>query len=90
MTDQAEVPNDPQQVDLSKAKKVFESRGLNGQEELVERIKFEAECLYTAMEAVPVPNPESARLMALAKTSVEEAVMWAVKSVSRNHTNTAK
>lgn len=68
-----------------KASKVFESRGIDGKESLVQRIKDEAASLYDAIDCISIPpgNTEAGRLVALAKTDLESAVMWAVKAISR-------
>jgi len=70
-----------------RAKKVFESRGLDGQEEHVARIKAAAEALWDELDNISVypGNSEGMRLISLAKTSLEQTVMWGVKSLSRNH-----
>lgn len=67
------------------AQKVFESRGLNGHEGLVEDIKIFAGYLFDKLDLIPVPpgNNEAGRLVALAKTELESTVMWAVKAISR-------
>lgn len=72
---------------MSRAKKVFESRGLNGQEEQVARLKSKAEELWDEIDNISVPpgNSEAGRLVSLAKTELESTVMWAVKALSRNN-----
>lgn len=69
----------------AKAGRVFESRGFSREHlpHLVQSIKDEASGLWDQINAVPVDSPESARLVSLAKTSLEESVMWAVKACSR-------
>lgn len=71
----------------TRAVKVFESRGLNGHEKLVDEIKAQAAVLFDKIDSIPVPpgNSEAGRLVALAKTELESTVMWAVKAVSRSH-----
>jgi hypothetical protein len=75
------------QRDLSRATKVFESRGLNGQEHLVDGVKRAASTLFWEIDSIPIPpgNTEAGRLVSLAKTALEESVMWATKAVSRSH-----
>ena len=68
-----------------RAVKVFESRGLNGNEALVQQIKDQAAVLWDCIDSVVIPpgNSEAGRLVSLAKTELEASVMWAVKSISR-------
>lgn len=67
-----------------KAKKVFESRGLHGQEQKIETIKEKAAELWDAFDAIEIPpGSEAGRLVALAKTELETSVMYGVKAVSR-------
>jgi len=51
------------------------------EKDLVESIKQKAELLYGLFNAV-APASGSTREIALAKTKLEEAVMWAVKGVT--------
>lgn len=69
----------------AKASKVFESRGLNGQEDRVQRIKDSAATLFEQIDSISIPpgNSEAGRLVSLAKTELESSVMWAVKAISR-------
>jgi hypothetical protein len=69
-----------------RAEKVFESRGLQGRDLLVDEIKQKAAVLYDRLEEIPIPpgNGEAGRLVSLAKTELESAVMWAVKAISRS------
>lgn len=69
------------------ADKVFESRGLNGQEEQMARIKAKAAELWDELNSISVPpdNREAGRLVSIAKTDLETSVMYAVKALSRNH-----
>jgi len=71
----------------TRATKVFESRGLNGQEEKVQDLKNKAAELWQLIDNISVPpgNSEAGRLVALAKTELESTVMWAVKAFSRNN-----
>lgn len=71
----------------TRATKVFESRGLNGQEQQVAALKSKAEELWDEIDSISVPpgNSEAGRLVALAKTELESTVMWAVKALSRNN-----
>ncbi len=63
----------------------FASMGLNGQEDRVEKIKEAAAVLWDAIDRVSIePGANGMRYIALAKTSLEESVMWAVKGVSRS------
>ena len=63
----------------------FATRGLNGQEEVVTRIKDRAAALWDEIDGIAIApgNSDAGRLVALAKTELECAVMWAVKAVSR-------
>ena len=64
--------------------KVFEQRGLGNQEERVEAIKFAATQLLSQIgEVLTDGNPDAGRCLSIAKTKLEESVMWAVKGVSR-------
>ena len=68
-----------------KAQRVFESRGLNGSLDKIDIIKILAEDLWDEFDSLSdKSSPEAARLVALAKTDLEGAVMWAVKAVSRS------
>lgn len=75
------------QAEVDRAANTFESRGLQGQDELVEEIKQDASVLLARFDRIPVPPGENAReagrLLSLAKTHLENAVMWAVKAISR-------
>lgn len=73
-----------EQVNMTKrAFDTFATMGLNGQEEKVERIKSIAGQLWDAIDDISVePNALGGRYVALAKTTLEESVMWAVKGVS--------
>lgn len=63
---------------------VFESRGLNGLEPNVEALKRAAAHFMWEIDQIPHHNPEELlRYKSLAKTSLEESVMWAVKACSR-------
>lgn len=69
------------------AERAFASLGLGGQESYVEDIKSKATALWIAIDRVGQNRPtteEAPRLKALAKTALEESVMWAVKAVSRS------
>lgn len=72
-------------INIESSKKVFESRGLNGFEKEVEAIKNEAAILHSLISHISIApgNSEAGRLVSLAKTELESAVMWAVKAVSR-------
>lgn len=71
----------------------FESKGLQGREELVQKIKEKAGELDDLLQQISAPvivqdsvevrNPECHRLTAMAKTQLELSVMCAVKAVSR-------
>jgi hypothetical protein len=78
-------------------REVFESRGLGGREALMEDIKTKAGELDELLRQVAadittgtsasteyaVRPRECQRLTALARTSLEQSVMWAVKAISR-------
>lgn len=74
------------EAEVQVAARTFESRGLNGQEELVAELKDDASSFLARINQIEVApdNREAARLVALAKTTLEESVMWAVKAISRN------
>jgi len=67
--------------------RVFESRGLNGQEQRVEHLKKAAAFLLAEINKISIPpgNSEAGRLVSIAKTELETCVMYAVKAYSRNH-----
>lgn len=66
-------------------KEVFESKGLNGKEELVEKVKAKAGELWDLFqEGTNEPGTEGGRMYALAKTNLEQSVMWFVKGISRS------
>lgn len=67
--------------------KVFESRGLNDQENRAQVIKNCAADLWTMIHDIEIPpgNSESGRLVSLSKTDLESCVMWAIKALSRNY-----
>ena len=67
------------------SKEVFESRGLHGKDELVEKVKEKAGELYALFsEATNEPGTDAVRHYALAKTNLEQSVMWFVKGISRS------
>jgi len=67
-------------------KNVFRSayRELSDEEkEKMEIIKNKAQELYDLIESVVEQNPsEQARYISLAKTKLEESIMWAVKGIT--------
>ena len=67
-------------------KNVFRSayRELSDEEkEKMEIIKNKAQELYDLIESVVEQNPsEQARFISLAKTKLEESIMWAVKGIT--------
>lgn len=68
-----------------RAHDTFASFGLNGQEAKVDGIKSLAAQLWDAIDNISIePNAAGGRYVALAKTELEQAVMWAVKAVSRS------
>lgn len=72
----------------NRAVATFEQRGLNdSQVESIEQIKTNAAALWYNLDNIAVApgNSDSGRLVSLAKTSLEEAVMWATKAVSRQN-----
>jgi hypothetical protein len=74
------------EMNIERGVKVFESRGFQGNgEQHVEYIKKTAAALWSYFDNISVPpgNTEAGRLVSLAKTELESAVMWAVKAVSR-------
>lgn len=78
--------NEEQSAQVSEAaKKVFESRGFPSEAHAahVERIKEKAAILWDEINTIPTGNSEAPRLVAKAKTELEDAVMWAVKAISR-------
>lgn len=65
--------------------KIFESRGLNNQEQKVENIKQLAGMLWQEFdEILHEEGSEAPRLISLAKTHLESSVMWGVKACSRS------
>jgi len=70
----------------NRAQKAFNQRSLSdSQIQQVERIKTKAEALWNEIDNIGVPHgdSEAGRLVSLAKTSLEETVLWGVKAVSR-------
>lgn len=76
-------------------KELFESRGLQGREELVQSIKVKAGELDDLLILIAqdkdsrtaestVRPRECHRLTEIARTNLEQSVMWAVKAVSRS------
>lgn len=62
---------------------LFESRGMSAEGLSCSiRIKREASRMLSEIDAIPICQ-ENARLVALAKTHLEDSVMWAVKAISR-------
>lgn len=49
--------------------------------DVLERIKDKAEDLLASFEDTPGIEPDK-RMMALAKTNLEQAVMWAIKAIT--------
>lgn len=71
-----------------RAVKVFEQRGLNDQDSKAARIKDVAALLWEEIDNISVPpgiDSDSMRLISIAKTNIETAVMFAVKALSRNY-----
>lgn len=71
-----------------KNQSIFEQRGIkdNGQQFLIEQIKYASSIVMDSIDQISVPPDNAAevgRLVSLAKTSLEESVMWATKAVSR-------
>ena len=66
-------------------KEVFESKGLNNKVELVEKVKAKAGELWDLYHSgTNEPGTEGGRMYALAKTNLEQSVMWFVKGCSRS------
>lgn len=76
---------DPKEIESNL--KTFETRGFGSYEGLVNQIKEAAAVVLTAFSKISIPsgNAEAARLVSLAKTNLEQSVMWATKAVSRSH-----
>ena len=76
-----ETGQDQRGPSMSKqAHDAFASFGLNGQEAKVENIKTKAALLWDAIDDISIePNAVGGRHVALAKTELEMAVMWAVR-----------
>jgi len=69
-----------------KAYKNFNARPITDSQILiVEKIKETASMLWDQLDNISVTpgNAESGRLVALAKTDLENTVMWATKAISR-------
>lgn len=51
----------------------------------IEDIKSNAAVLWDLLDSIPIPpdNTEAGRLVSLAKTQLEDSVMWGVKALSR-------
>ena len=52
-----------------------------------EDIKNEASILMVKLEELMVKSPSTARYVALAKTSLEESVLWATKAIALGDLN---
>ena len=52
-----------------------------------ENIKNEASLLMVKFEELMVKSPSTGRYVALAKTSLEESVMWATKAIALGDLN---
>lgn len=67
-------------------KEVFESKGLQGKENLVDEVKTRAGELYDIYKSSGVKggNAQQLRMIEQAMTNLEQSVMWFVKSVSRS------
>lgn len=74
----------PENKPSEQAHQRFNSRLLSAQQQAqIARIKLQAEIIYDDIAAIPQENHESARLVSLAKTSLEETILWATKAISR-------
>lgn len=70
----------------ARAARVFEQRGIHSDHlELLEHLKDDAATLHARMDRIAIPpgNQEAGRLVAMAKSQLEIAVMCAVKAISR-------
>lgn len=75
----------------NKAYETFKSTSLNDEQiQQVEKIKYHAAMLWDKIDDINYGLPgsvlvsaECTRLIALAKTSLEESIMWANKAISR-------
>lgn len=69
------------------AVQAFETKGFSKPfyKDNVDRIKEKAAALWDEIDQLPVPkdNPGALRLISISKTELENAVMWAVKGISR-------
>lgn len=67
------------------AERIFNSRQINGSADLIKTIAKKAAHLWDSINSIDIPpdNTEAPRLVALAKTDLESAVMWATKAISR-------
>lgn len=67
--------------------KALESRGLGGREHDVELIKAKAAELFGLYSkfSTNAPGTDAQRHYALAKTNLEQSVMWMIKGISRSH-----
>jgi hypothetical protein len=65
-------------------KEIFESKGLQGKDALVDEVKTKAGELWDLIPGTNEPGTEGGRYYALAKTHLEDAIMWFVKGVSRS------
>lgn len=63
---------------------IFETKGFGTQETLVDAVKAKAAELYDLIRSASnAPGTDSARMFALAKTNLEQAIMWFTKGISR-------
>lgn len=68
-------------------KDVFATKGIEGNTGYVEKLKEKAADLYDLLTEFSPTTPEALRCFAVAKTNLEESVMWAIKGVSRSTTS---
>lgn len=66
-------------------REIFDSCGLHGKDAEVDAVKTKAGELWDLFHAgTNAPNTQGGRMYAIAKTKLEESVMWFVKGVSRS------
>lgn len=68
---------------------VFDTKGLGGHEDRIEAVRTKAAELWDLFNNNGVPekvSSDAARMFSLAKTNLEQAIMWFTKGTSRSST----
>lgn len=74
------------ETEINSAKETFETQGFGANEGIAGSIKESAAVVLATFNKIPTTaGPEVVRLVQLAKTNLEQAIMWATKACSRAH-----